>query len=144
MRIVNHDYENYRWVGLGNFYFEDSTGFMYEKKKRDNVEYFVPLNYCSIKSRPTCLNTSCLKEIYRLHKKNPLNVEYYVQHLYSLGATGTFMEVRKMVLKEIQRLNEIKNKDRIETTSWYYYLYDEAGTEKYKKFLEGLNKLVVK
>jgi len=42
------------------FYFEESTGFLYEKKYSGN-DYFVPLNFCTLECRNTQIKTEEVK-----------------------------------------------------------------------------------
>lgn len=107
MRSINLDYENYRWVGKGIVFFEDESGYMYERKSLNGAVYYSPLPHAHVKCRKEVLNSSCVAKIKTLHEKGWSNPSSYVQILYGCGATGNFEEVRKMVVKEIQRLNEL-------------------------------------
>jgi len=39
---------------IDNFYFEESSGFMYEKKTFNGAFYYVPLNFCILEYQLKC------------------------------------------------------------------------------------------
>lgn len=61
---------------IDNFYYEDSSGFTYEKKTFNGACYYVPLNFCILENKQIIDKTN-----YGKHSSKTETVQKHGRHL---------------------------------------------------------------